>query len=207
MDPLDVTVVVATYGDDEWAELAQERAVPSAEALGAYVVSVHGPSLHEARNAGLGLAHTEWVIHLDADDELEPGYLDEMATGTADLRAPAVRYIMGPGRKWGTRVPRVAGHNHHDCRAECLLDGNYLVVGTFARTELLRNAGGWRDWPLYEDWDLWLRCYLAGATVETIPRAVYRAHVRADSRNRAPSRELKDATHRAIVADVLGARA
>ena len=82
-----------------------------------------------------------------------------------------------------------------------------LVVGTAARAELLRSVGGWRDWPLYEDWDLWLRCYVAGATVETIPEAIYRAHVRPDSRNRAPERAAKEATHARIVADVLGGAA
>jgi cellulose synthase/poly-beta-1,6-N-acetylglucosamine synthase-like glycosyltransferase len=67
-----------------------------------------------------------------------------------------------------------------------------------ARTELLRKVGGWRDWPLYEDWDLWLRCHLAGATFEAIPRAIYRAHARVDSRNRAPDRAARLAAHEAI---------
>jgi hypothetical protein len=38
----------------------------------------------------------------------------------------------------------------------------------------------------------------AGATIEPIYGAVYRAHVRPDSRNRAPSREAKLAAHQAI---------
>jgi hypothetical protein len=38
----------------------------------------------------------------------------------------------------------------------------------------------------------------AGASVEALPAAIYRAHVRDDSRNRAPDREARLAAHRAI---------
>lgn len=193
---LDVTVVVATFGDDLWQRLAWERAVPSAEALGVPFVTAHSDTLQTARNHGLAEVDTEFVCFLDADDELEPGYFDAMAQGTADLRAPKVRYMVRgyPNRLW---MPQVAGHRH-ECEAACLEHGNWLVVGTVARTEMVRAVGGWHDWPFYEDWDLWLRCYQAGATVEPIPNAVYRAHVRADSRNRAPDQAAKHAVHQAI---------
>jgi GT2 family glycosyltransferase len=67
-----------------------------------------------------------------------------------------------------------------------------------ARADLLRSVGGWRDFDWSEDWDLWVRAWQAGATIEAIPGAVYIAHVRKDSRNRAPARSAKLASHRAI---------
>jgi glycosyltransferase involved in cell wall biosynthesis len=191
---VDVTVAVATYGDEKWKRLAQ-RAIASAEPQ-APVVHVHGDTLHGARNAALEQVKTEWVCHLDSDDELEPGYVEALAAGTADLRAPAVRYV-ARNTVYRPRMPRVAGHRH-DCTAECLPEGNWLVVGTAAPAQLLRDVGGWRDFPWSEDWDLWLRCHLAGATFEAIPSAVYRAHVDPRSRNRAPDRIFKLAAHRAI---------
>lgn len=194
---MDVTVVVATFGADEWRQLAAERAIPSAEALGVPVVAVHGDTLHDARNAGLAQVVTEWVCHLDADDELEPGYFTAMAGGTAAVRAPAVRYIY-PHHIFRPRVPQVAGHQH-DCDADCLTDGNWLVVGSVARTELLRTVGGWRDFEWSEDWDLWLRCHLAGATFEAVRPAIYRAHARPDSRNRGANQATKLAAHHAIL--------
>lgn len=193
---MDVTVVVATFGSCDWVDLARARAIPSAEALGVPVVHVHGETLHDARNDGVLQADTEWVCHLDADDELEAGYFEAMAASTADLRAPAVRYVRGPGHT-SSRLPRVAGHAHR-CAAECLPEGNWLVIGTLVRAAMVVDAGGWRDFPWSEDWDLWLRCYQAGASVEAVPRAIYRAHVRRDSRNRAPARADKFATHQAI---------
>lgn len=193
---MDVTVLVATYGDEVWAELARARAVRSAEALGVPVVHVHGESLHDARNKARHQAATEWLCHLDADDELEPGYFEAMSLATADLRAPAVRYVRRKQSAPPT-VPQVAGHEH-DCTAACLIEGNWLVIGTLVRAELVEQVGGWRDFEWSEDWDLWLRCKLAGASVEAVPAAVYRAHVRPDSRNRGIEAEARVIAHRAI---------
>lgn len=193
---MDLTVAVGTFGAPQWRQLAQARAIPSAEALGVPVVHAHEGALHDARNAALAKVATEWVVHLDADDELEPGYVEAMAQGFADVRAPAVRYINGSTAQWPA-MPKVAGHRH-DCQAECLPHGNWLVVGACVRAELVRQVGGWRDFPWSEDWDVWVRCWLAGATIEAIPQAVYRAHVRSDSRNRAPSRITRLQAHRAI---------
>ncbi|MEX5637405.1 glycosyltransferase [Parafrankia sp. FMc2] len=194
---MDVTVAIGTFGLPCWSDLARSRAVPSAEALGVPVVHHHADTLHDARNGALALVDTEWVIHLDADDELEAGYVDAMAAGSADVRAPAVRYIHSRTRASTPAVPTVAGHGHA-CEAACLLAGNWLVVGALVRTALVRQVGGWRDFAWSEDWDLWLRCHLAGASFEAIPAAVYRAHVRRDSRNRAPSRQARLAAHHAI---------
>lgn len=193
---LDVTVVVATFGDEAWANLARLRAIPSAEKHRVPVVHSHADTLHGARNLGLEDVRTPWVCFLDADDQLDPRYFDRMAEGTADVRAPAVRYVVQgiPQRPY---VPRVCGH-HHACSAECLPFGNWVVIGAAARTDLVREAGGFRDFPWSEDWDLWLRCHLAGATFEAIPNAVYRAYVRPDSRNRGPDRAAKLAAHQAI---------
>ena len=198
---LDVTVAVATFGDDGWRTLAEERAIPSAESLGVPVVHAHAGTLHDARNEALAMVDTEWVCHLDADDELEPGYFDAMAGGACDLRAPAVRYVTVLGPDVHPKVPRVAGHEH-DCTGECLESGNWLVVGALARTELVRSVGGWRDWPIYEDWDLWLRMWRAGATVEAASEAVYRAHVRPRSRNRGMPQAARVWWHRRIALGV-----
>jgi hypothetical protein len=193
---LSVTVAIATYGDESWRLLARNRALPSALEQ-APAVHAHADTLAEARNRALRSVETEWVIHLDADDELEPGYIDAMAGGSCDLRAPAVRYVRGGRARSAAQVPRVAGHRHA-CTGECLPQGNWLVIGTCARTRMLLDVGGWRDFEWSEDWDLWLRCHLAGASVEAIPEAVYRAHVRPDSRNRAPSAEFRREAHEAI---------
>ncbi|MGZ6587879.1 MAG: hypothetical protein ACXVHX_26715 [Solirubrobacteraceae bacterium] len=191
-----MSVAIATFGDISWSRLAHERAFPSALSQGVPVLMRHAETLHEARNAVLDCVETEFVIFLDADDELGSFYVERMDEIEADVRVPMVCYIGADGRAHRPRFPKVAGHTH-DCAADCLPYGNWVVIGAAVRTELLRKVGGFRDFPVYEDWDLWLRCHLAGASFG-VTRAVYRAHVRHDSRNRGPARELKHATHQAI---------
>lgn len=195
---MDVTIVIASYGHKKWLELAAIRAFASATNQGCPVVVVHGLTLHGARNAGLAQVETEGVVFLDADDELSYGYCQILAAGDADIRVPSVQYVSPSGRAHAPYVPKVAGHAH-DCHADCLVDGNYAVVGSMLRTELARHVGGFRDEIAYEDWSLFLRMYYAGASVETIADAVYVAHVRDDSRNRGLSMEVKNQVHRAIV--------
>ncbi|HYJ21625.1 MAG TPA: glycosyltransferase family 2 protein [Solirubrobacterales bacterium] len=188
---MDVTVIVGTFGGAEWVRLAHERAVPSGEAQ-APVIHRHAASLAQARNEGAALAKTEWLCFLDADDELEPGYFEAMERATADLRGPAVSYV----RHGRPTAPKL-------WPAQDLRDGNFLVIGTLIRKELFERVGGFKEWPIYEDWCVWQRCAAAGATVEQVPDAVYVAHVRAKSRNRQPSRaerlrwhhEIRQANH------------
>lgn len=191
-----VTIVVATFGDPSWEQLARQRALPSALQFGVPVIHVHGDTLAQARNAGLGKVRTEWVVHLDADDELDGGYLAALAQGEADVRVPAVWYL-NTGQATTPYVPKVAGHGHA-CTADCLADGNWIVVGAAVRTEVARAAGGWVDWPCYEDWEFWVRCWKAGATFQTLPGGIYRAWVRNGSRNRAGRIEERNEVHRQI---------
>lgn len=200
----DVSVVVGTFGEQKWAELAQERAVPSALWLDVPAIHAHGETLAEARNSGLEQVETEWVIHLDADDELEEGYVEAMEGGSADVRAPAVR-LMRPGRTRGRIwIPKVFAHDHL-CRRDCLPFGNWICVGAYARTELLRSVGGWEEWPIYEDWALWLRCYAAGARFEYRTDAIYRQHLSPESRNHSGEAfSERNSWHNRIVTEILG---
>ncbi len=204
---MDVTVCIGTYGSDSWEQRGWEAlwgayaSTPTCEP-GLLVVGYahHGETLAQARNACAEAADTEWLCFLDADDELEAGYFQAMARGSADLRAPAVRYVReGRGREPAPQMPRVAGHRHA-CTADCLPAGNWCVIGTLIRREAFLALGGFHEWPVYEDWDLFLRAHLAGASVEAIPDAVYRAEYRRDSRNRQPHAGFKNRIHEAIVA-------
>lgn len=188
---MDVSIIVGTHGDESWRTLAETRALPSAYAQtlpAREVIHVHADTLHEARNEGAQRASGEWLCYLDADDELHRHYLRRMAEGTADLRGPSVQYVRPDGM-----VNRPLVIEPMDLR-----NGNYLVIGTLVRRQMFLDVGGFRDWEFYEDWCLWQRCWLAGATIEQLPGAVYKAYMRWDSRNRAPSTAKKRAMHDAI---------
>ena len=194
---MDVSVCIATFGDPKWMNLASERAAPSAKTQTHQpreVHLVHGRTLHEARNAVAEESAGEWLCFLDADDELDPGYLEAMAAAHADapdagLYAPAVVYVVGgkaaPAKLWPPQPLRT---------------GNFLVIGTLVRRSMFLAVGGFRDWPIYADWCLWQRCERAGATWHLVPDAHYIAHVHSLSRDRALDHNTKRAVHDAIVA-------
>jgi glycosyltransferase involved in cell wall biosynthesis len=201
---MEMTVCVATYGGLGWRVLA-ERAVASAQDQ-ARVIAYHGQTLAQARNVCLAKASTPYVIFLDADDELEPGYVKEMQQGTADIRAPLVRAIFGR-RSIRPRAWKVMFHSHK-CSGDCLPDGNWLPIGCAARTKLLRSVGGFDEYPLYEDWAIWLKCWKAGASFEQLKGPIYRAYRNDDSRNRSGEAYLnRKQWHNKIVADIIGAPA
>jgi hypothetical protein len=202
---MDVTIAIATYGDVSWQQLATDRARPSAEAQDVPVVQVHlfDGTLAEARNAALERVETEFVIFLDADDELSHDYVHWMGTGTADLRAPAIAQYRYGKLLWPSFMPNVFRHRHQ-CVADCLRYGNWLIIGAAARTEIVRDVGGFEEFAWSEDWQLWAKCWKAGATVEPIHRAVYRAHVSGNGRNHQIGPMTMNSIHRAIELSVWG---
>lgn len=176
MGPDSVAVVVATFGAPHWSELAALRAGPSAEAEHpAELIFEHGATLASARNAGAARARSEWLCFLDADDELEPGFLSALLAPDvlSDLRAPAVRYVTEGAPP---PAPLVFADRNIDRLNPC-------VIGTLLRRELFEAAGGF--WPerAWEDWSLFRRAWLLGATIEHVPTAVYRVNVNPAGRN------------------------
>lgn len=169
---MEVSVIVGTFGPEHWVDLANARAIPSATAEGVEVIHRHGATIAEARNAGAAAASSEWLVFLDADDELEPGYIAAMAAADGDLRAPAVRYVTAT--------------EHPD---PIILDGrnidrlNPCVIGTALRRDMFDFVGGFWNERAWEDWSLFRRCWLAGAKLVHVPTAVYRAHVNPTGRN------------------------
>lgn len=176
------TVVIGTYGSDVWSRMAIRRAVPSARAQGVPVLHEHCTTLAEARNLALSKVETEYVVHLDADDELEPGYIEAMSKVDADIIVPRVKYVRSRGNITPPFFLRVYGHDH-ECVGECLRFGNYIVIGAGVRTRIAQEHG-WEEFGWSEDWAMWARCWKAGATIERAPDAVYRAYRRVGSRNR-----------------------
>jgi glycosyltransferase involved in cell wall biosynthesis len=198
VDLSDFTICIGTFGGSEWVQLAHERAVPSAEAQGVPVIHRHAPTLARARNECVALADSEFVIHLDADDELEPGYVEAMTASSGDVRVPRVScYRDGAPIAGGVFMPFINRRHRrmHECEADCLQFGSWIVVGAAVRKRLVEEVGGWNEWEVYEDFDLWQRCWLAGAAIIPTPDAIYRQHLRDGSRNHTLSPEAMQAVH------------
>ena len=178
-----VGIVIGTFGSNEWYHQGQEllnkteEQFPEAEV----VVSHHPESLGIARNLGANAIDSEWLIFLDADDRLGPGYVRHMLTGTEMLRQPATR---------GFYVDGAVDDEAHVIPARNILRSNHLVIGTMCNHELFDEVGKFdEDLLALEDWDLWIRMWLAGAEYEAIPEAVYWVYVNDYESRNSPSGE------------------
>lgn len=196
---MDVTVCICTYGDyNKWKPLVDRAEASVYNAKVVMKIHRNEGTLASVRNLALKLTFTEYVCFLDADDELTPDYFERIEeAGEADIRAPAVSYYTsGVGNL--PHVPYVRTPYGPRQDGPALEYGNWIVIGAVARTKLLKDVGGFREWPMYEDWDLWLRCWQHGCSVIPVTNALYVAHVNEGSRNRGPSKEAKLEAHRAI---------
>lgn len=196
---MSVSIVVASHGADRWRQLALSRALPSTEGQGAHEVLVeHDPDATRAdvRNRLVGRASGEWIVTLDADDELAPGYVEAIERAAPDgdaLLTPAVSYV----HRGRTEAPRFWPEVD-------LYDGNWMVVGTAFPRRLFLEVGGWvtltgtgvqNEW---DDWHLWIRLVAAGAKIVRVPDAVYVAHVSP----RSPSRSTPPRVRRAWMTEI-----
>jgi glycosyltransferase involved in cell wall biosynthesis len=148
-----VSLIVATFGSREiWDPLA-ERALQSV-----YIQTrppdeihrIHKDTLHDARNEGAFLSRSDLLCFLDADDELEPEYIEAMMfcnSTIPSLRYPKVRRIHDPSVD-PESYPAVS------IAPRSLYYGNYMVIGTLISREQFLKLNGFRDLPAYEDWDL-----------------------------------------------------
>lgn len=176
-----VAVLIGTFGDiQEWIPFVR-RASASVEAQtrpADCVTWVHGETLQEARNSAAAKAdNCDWFIFLDADDELDPRYIESMlaaADGTADIIQPSTLGFYEDGHE--DVAPVLIPERD-------LSNGNYLVIGSMCKKTMFFNVGGFDDYPCLEDWALWLKMQACGARFGKAPAAVYRVAVRPNSRN------------------------
>lgn len=195
-----ISCIVASFGEQSWANLAHQRAIPSAENQGFLeVIDIHLPegTVATARNLGALHAHGEWLLFLDADDELAPGFADAMLSAVERestrpaLFTPAVCYARGNVRPAPKIWPRM------DFKV-----GNWCVIGTLIQRDLFHQLGGFREYELYEDYAVWALADVAGAEFFEVPEAVYIAHYSRQSRNRSLGKPERFYWHQRIGRDV-----
>lgn len=183
-----IAVAIGTFGHEFWkvrGDQLQNRLGSQA----AYIAHVHGTSLHQARNLAIrdcadwGATH---VICVDADDDLEDGYIAAMYDALDDLPAdqrvlcqPATRGVYPDGTEDAEAVVIEMPAR------QTLMDRNVFVIGTMFRADHFEAVGGFADWPAMEDWDFFLRLRATGAKPIRVRRAVYRVGVNENSRNSA----------------------
>lgn len=122
-----------------------------------------------ARNRGLKDVTADWVTFLDADDLIESGWFACVSEAVRSGDRGDVIYgdyvlFDDDGRYSLTiRPPRISVRG-------LLSDAGLLPSGAVVRRATLDEVGGFREGlEVVEDWDMWLRLALAGASFMHLP--------------------------------------
>ena len=190
---MNVSIVISTYGDEEWADLAWSRAYPSADDQDAFEIVIghdDKATIAQVRNALARKATGDWLCFLDADDELAPGFLDSMRR--AEQRTPTHRV---PALFTPAIVSVRKGHHGPPGFRDVgrpLTEDNWLVVGTLIHRDLFFEVGGFNDYEHgFEDWSLWAKAWKAGAEIVKVPDAHYLYHHNPQSKHKQRWRDRK----------------
>ena len=125
------------------------------------VFDIENQGLSNARNYGIQQTSSRYVLPLDADNKLEPGFLK----GAVEIldTMPQVGIVYGDRCVFGQQNQRVELAPFSVNR---LLLGNYIDACALFRRQVWEDVGGYDleipDQLGYEDWDFWLGAVEAG---------------------------------------------
>ncbi len=161
-------VIVVDDGSTDPATIAIIEELPWTRTR---VIHQENKGLSAARNAGMSAARGTYLVPLDADDALEPTYLERMVEGLeAD---PEAAFAACRARLFGdidvVWIPRP--YNPYQFALS-----NSIVGCVLMRRDAYLAVGGYDETMRHgnEDWDLWLRLLEDGWGVVEVPEVLFR---------------------------------
>ncbi|HVS00991.1 MAG TPA: trifunctional glycosyltransferase/class I SAM-dependent methyltransferase/polysaccharide deacetylase [Thermoanaerobaculia bacterium] len=145
-----------------------------------------------ARNAGLALARGRWLLFLDADDLLDPAYLDRMTAalaGGADAACCGWCFVDPQGR----RGPALFAPPAEDLFVPLTRSCVFAIHTCLLRRDRVEEVGGFdTGLTTCEDWDLWQRVARSGARFAQVPEVLALYRMRTGSASLVSRRLLED---------------
>ncbi len=187
VSPLETLVV-----DDGSNEREADEIRELSRRHGATCIRVTNRGLPNARNTALMLARGEAFLPLDADDWIEPDYIEKTLPWLRQADVVCVG-LQEHGDRSGTFMPGF------DRPLEDVTTGlewrmNRVYYCSLYRTELLRSVGGYNGRMVrgYEDWDLTLDLMTRGARYVAVNEILFHYRTRPDGLLAAAERHHRD---------------
>ncbi|HVT59277.1 MAG TPA: glycosyltransferase [Thermoanaerobaculia bacterium] len=141
------------------------------------VLDQENQGLFAARNRGIAAAHGRYILPLDADNRLRPGFA---AAALAVLdHSPAVGVVYGGRYEFGLRTGEAAVPQFD---LDLLLTGNYIDACAVFRKQVWSECGGYSAGLLgWEDWELWIAAAERGWDFHRLSAITFDYRVRPNS--------------------------
>ena len=145
---------------------------------GVNVVFQENKGLGEARNTGIRLSKTDYVLPLDADNKVLPGYMAKAIEVMEKHSDIAIVY--GNANFFGEKagILRPGPFN-----LQQLMICNYIDACAVIRKSAIEEIGMYDNMKImgYEDWDLWLRFAFGGYKFYYLDETLFEYRVRENS--------------------------
>lgn len=182
----DVEIVLVNDGSDDAGSLTTLSELEDRGLPGLRVLHQENTGLAGARNAGVEAGTGQYVLLLDADDQIEPAFIRKAAAVLG--RYPNVHIVYSWERYmeasediypcWNFEFPYLLGHNM-TCPVSLMYRKSYRSFGG-SRTDMAYN---------FEDFELWIRLVKAGCGGVALVEPLTRYRVRAGSMWQGSARE------------------
>jgi glycosyltransferase involved in cell wall biosynthesis len=151
------------------------------------IVDQENSGLGAARNRGIEEARAPYILPLDADNRLRPGFIAP-ALQLLD-EDPKVGVVYGDRRDFGMRNGFI---DVPPFELDTLLPFNYIDACAVLRKEVWSACGGYDStMPAWEDWDFWIGAAERGWQFQHLPGEAFDYRVRPDSMVSAMAEEAK----------------
>lgn len=134
-----------------------------------------------ARNLAISKANAEYILPLDADDTIEPSYMEKCIDRFLTHPSTDVVYC-----KWhyfgsASHTPKLLPYENY----QSILTENRLFVSAMYRRPRWLEIGGYDELMLtgLEDWEFWIRYLNENSVVWQIPERLFNYRIKPHSRN------------------------
>ncbi|SFZ92958.1 hypothetical protein SAMN05428642_1021098 [Flaviramulus basaltis] len=168
---------------DDGSDIKTKKNLETIQYENVEVVFQDNKGVCKARNVGIGLAKTEYILNLDADDYFELNFIEkavEILNDNLNIGVVGCFYKMLKNKKIGNKIIKPLGGS----TTNFLAKNNAMNCSMF-RKKCWEQASGYDEnmYNGYEDWDFWLSILKNGWLMYIIKEPLFIYRVKTISRD------------------------